>query len=182
MIILKIYNGFNLLDPFNGQHNLAIIRVSPPFPHPHNTIEPARLQTRIVHHGASCLLAAFGGQTPTTTFVRARQVQITQPIISNNDCALVNTPHANRITNDMMCATTTTSNAPCVGNLGSGLYCDGVLTGVLTSGVACGAANTPAVYHQTRVYRDWIQQQLIRTDHVIPGSSPFDSDGFPANF
>ena len=155
-------------------------QVDPPFPHPHNSIEPSRRQTRIVPTGTACLLAAWGRQTAATLLFRARQVQVQQPILSNSDCALVTTPNANRITDNMICATSV-NQGPCVGNLGSGLYCDGILTGILTGGIGCGAANTPAVYHQTRIYRDWIDQQITRFDEVVPGSRPFDNEGFPGN-
>lgn len=80
-----------------------------------------------------------------------------------------------------MCAASTTANAPCTGNLGSGLYCNGFLTGVLTSGIACGAANTPAVYHQIRAHTAWINVQIQRTDTMEPGCIPFVTEGFPVN-
>lgn len=58
------------------------------------------------------------------------------------------------------------------GNIGSGLYCNDRLAGVLTFGLSCGAANMPGVYVDVRQYRDWINSQLLRTDNPQPGWMP----------
>ena len=81
--------------------------------------------------------------------------------------------------NSKFCINFNSAQAPCHGNLGSGLYCNGELTGILTGGIACGAANTPAVYQQIRAYNFWINLQFSRTDNIFPGSTPFDTQGFP---
>ena len=156
-----------------------MLQVYPSFPANHNYIKYANLRTTPVPEGSACLLAAWGIQSATGSLFRPRQVQVQQPTITNAACASVLFPHANRITTSMMCATSSTAQAPCLGNLGSGLYCNGFLSGVLTSGIACGAANVPAVYHQIRLYRSWIDSQILRTDEEKPGCIPFVTEGFP---
>lgn len=53
------------------------------------------------------------------------------------------------------------ANAPCSGNLGSPLYCDEELTGLLSFGVNCGIANDPPVFTQVRFFNRWIDQQIV---------------------
>lgn len=151
-----------------------------PEPFPHNTVEWALRQTRIVRNGAPCQLVAFGRTTNVTTTWRARQVALSLNILDRDNCAGVSFVHVNRIAERQMCAQTSTNAAPCAGNLGSGLYCDGLLTGVLTSGIACNT--TPAVFQQVRAYNRWIEEQFSRND--LPreaGSIPFETQGAPVN-
>lgn len=72
-----------------------------------------------------------------------------------------------------MCMATVATQAPCAGNLGSGLYCNEVFTGVLTGGIACNT--TPAVFQQVRAFNRWIDEIIMRTDREAnePGSIPF---------
>lgn len=95
----------------------------------------------------------------------------------------------------MLCAGLTTTGAGvCQGNRGAGLYCNGLLEGILSSGfgklykyysiketlilqiknilIGCGAANNPGVYSQTRYYLPWIQEQVRRQDIPPPNVSP----------
>lgn len=53
------------------------------------------------------------------------------------------------------------ANAPCSGNLGSPLYCDDELIGLLSFGVNCGIANDPPVFTQVRFFNRWIDQQIV---------------------
>jgi hypothetical protein len=151
-----------------------------PEPFPHNTIEIALRQRRIVRNDAQCQLVAFGRTSAAAVNWRARQVAVNLNVMNRDTCAGVNFVHANRIADSQMCVTTSTSAAPCAGNLGSGLYCDGLLTGVLTGGITCNA--TPAVFHQVRAYNQWIEEQFIRTDRPSEaGTIPFNTIGIPVH-
>jgi secreted trypsin-like serine protease len=67
------------------------------------------------------------------------------------------TVHANRVLPSHICAGSITATNPasgaCIGNVGSGLYCNNQLTGVLTFGTSCGAVNNPGVYVDVRQYQ-----------------------------
>lgn len=97
------------------------------------------------------------------------------PILLTANCNAANV-HANRVLNVHMCAGSLTVTGPpsgaCQGNIGSGLYCNGLLAGVLSFGQSCGAANLPGVYIDVRQYSNWIQSQLLRTDNPQPGWMP----------
>lgn len=58
--------------------------------------------------------------------------------------------------------------------MGSGFYCNGILTGVLTNFATfgCGAANNPGAYIDIRQYATWIDQQFVRTDRPEVGWTP----------
>jgi trypsin len=59
----------------------------------------------------------------------------------------------------------------CITNRGSGVYCNGRLSGILNFGFGCGAANQPGVYTQVRFFRQWIEQQFNREDVPPAGTT-----------
>lgn len=147
-----------------------------PFTLPHNTIEPVRRQMRVVRNALPCQLVAFGRNSNLTNVAfRPRQISLTQNIMDRNACEQ-SFPHSNRIVESMICTQTAANNAPCSGSIGSGLYCNGFLTGVLVGGNFCNAV--PAVYQQVRAYNQWIDTITNQgnTEQII---SPFDMRGFP---
>lgn len=79
----------------------------------------------------------------------------------------------NRALESMMCAGATANvlESTCVGNVGGGLYFNGQVVGILALGTGCGAANHPGIYIQTRLYLNWMGQQLTRTDTVPAGTN-----------
>lgn len=100
---------------------------------------------------------------------------INAPIIASATCNQA-TIHANRVLGVHICAGSVAVTGPasgaCLGNIGSGLYCENELTGLLSFGTSCGIANHPGVYTDVLQYQDWINQQLVRTDNPEPGWSP----------
>ena len=109
-LILFVINSYSidLSDPFNGENNIAVLRIDPSFTFPQNTIEAAQINTRILQNGLVCQLAAWGRVNAQIATSRVRQIVVTQPILDRNECAAAITPHANRIAETMMCATSTT--------------------------------------------------------------------------
>jgi hypothetical protein len=140
---------------------------------PHNTIEAARRQTRIVRIGAQCQLVAFGRTSAVATApFRARQGVLNLNVFDREQCSAATQIHANRLMETQMCVQTSTAAAPCTGSLGSGLYCNGFFTGILTGGIQCN--QTPATFQQVRAYNRWIDTQIMRNDAgSIPGSIVF---------
>lgn len=133
---------------------------------------------RIVRNAAPCVLAAYGRNANATLTFRARQVALNLNVLDRDNCAGVANIHANRVSERLMCVQTAANSAPCAGNLGSGLYCEGILTGVLTGGIGCNA--TPAVFHQVRAFNRWIEEQFTRNDaQREAGTIPFNTQGTP---
>lgn len=142
-------------------------------PLPHNTIEPARRQTRITPINVQCTIVAFGRVANATASFRPRQAALTALPLDRDVCAGVANIHANRLFDTQICMTSAANAAPCAGNLGSGLYCQDFFTGVLTAGIGCNT--TPSVFHQIRAFNSWIDQQIVRLDNGfnVPGTIPF---------
>lgn len=123
---------------------------------------------------------AYGRINNSTAPWRARQVALALNVLDRDNCAGINFIHVNRIADTLMCMQTSANAAPCDGNLGSGLYCDGRLTGVLTGGIGCNA--TPAVFQQVRAFNSWIEEQLTRNDPPREaGTIPFNTQGIPVH-
>lgn len=156
-------------------------QLSSPFNLPSNTIGPALRAYHIKRDGASCQLAGWGSRTPTDNpaAIVVEQRVIIQNILDRDRC---NEPelHRNRVRESMLCAgSIAIANppaGPCSGNLGSALYCDGEVTGILSFGINCGEPSNPGVYTQIRFYNNWIDYQLEREDILPAGWSPI-----PAN-
>uniref|UniRef100_T1DPP1 Putative trypsin trypsin n=2 Tax=Anopheles aquasalis TaxID=42839 RepID=T1DPP1_ANOAQ len=166
-----VHPNYNRLTDSN---NLAVLRVSEPFPEFHNTIEPALLNVNMLPDNTQCQFAGWGATTDTVTaVVRPQQFLVTAPILATASC---NAPavHNNRVQQTMICAGALAANANtvCRGNLGGGLYCNGRLTGVLSFGLTCGLANRPGVYMDVRQFTNWIEAQFTRTDNPPPGWVP----------
>lgn len=147
-------------------------------PTPHNTIETALRQTRIVRTNFPCQLVGFGRQSNTTVVWRTRQAVVTQNTADRAACRIESNIHANRIAESQICVVSSAAAGPCAGNLGSGLYCDGFLTGVLSAGITCTAV--PSVYQQVRAFNGWIDEQFTRNDiGNAAGTVPFNVKGIP---
>ncbi|EDS37459.1 Trypsin [Culex quinquefasciatus] len=80
------------------------------------------------------------------------------------------------VTERMICAGNLLAQgvAPCPGNIGSVLFCDGEATGLLSFGMNCVTANDPPTFTQIRYFNNWIDQQLTRTDVPLMNWSPLD--------
>lgn len=100
------------------------------------------------------------------------------PIVNHQQCNGPTFGHPGRVLDTMICAGAIagTGNPPlvadavCRGDVGGGLYCNNVLTGILSFGLGCGAINHPGIYTQVRMMRTWLDQQPFRTDNVPAGT------------
>lgn len=183
---------------FSMFSDIAVLRINEPYPEFHNTIEPVFRANRIYADATVCRFVAWGKKKllinwewkivnwiswknlgATTNVVNAT-IQpdlrvINSPIIPTPTCNAANV-HANRVLGVHICAGSIAATNPvsgaCQGNIGSGLYCNNQLTGVLSFGTSCGAANQPGVYTNVRMYEDWINAQVLRTDIPEPGWFP----------
>lgn len=104
-----------------------------------------------------------------------QQQVLTVPIVNRDTCNAL-PPNFGRISESQICAgILNTGSGACVINRGGGLYCNGMLEGLLSSGFSCGTvANTPGVYTQLRFYSQWIEEQMSRQDIPPANSSPIE--------
>ncbi|XP_053699308.1 kallikrein-10-like [Sabethes cyaneus] len=166
-----VHPQFNV---FTQENDLAVLRLDRPYDLPSNTIDIARRATRITPSGQACQFAGWGATGALMTEVNVLQRFLP---ITVNDRDLCNQPanHAGRVRETMICAGNvgaSTGAAPCNGNLGTGLYCNRQLVGILSFGVNCGNANNPPVFTQVRNYDRWIVQQFNQTQGLPPNWTP----------
>lgn len=101
---------------------------------------------------------------------------ISAPVLNRVTCNAANMANPNSAHESMLCAgltanAGTVAEATCTGNIGGALYCNNEVVGILAWGVGCGAFNNPGIYIQTRLYTQWINQQLTRTDTLPTGQT-----------
>ncbi|XP_055525137.1 trypsin alpha-3-like [Wyeomyia smithii] len=157
-------------NPFTFENNVAVLRTATNFVPPESA-EPnigfAVLGTEIPFDGMACQAVGWNNATasPVQQFIAA-------PILNRDTCDAL-AVHFGRIEESMICAGVVTAGpGVCASNMGTGLFCDGQVAGILSTGFGCGVANNPGVYTQVRFYQNWIQQQYQRQDIPAAGTSP----------
>ncbi|XP_050095100.1 trypsin alpha-3-like [Anopheles aquasalis] len=157
-------------NPFTYEHNLAVLRTNADFFFPVVPVPGIGLATfyeEIPFDGQACQVVGWNNATasPVQQFIPA-------PILNRDTCNGL-AVHTGRVRESMVCAGATgTGPGVCASNLGTGLFCEGRLAGILTTGLGCGQANNPGVYAQIRWYLPWIRDQFARQDIPLGGSVP----------
>ncbi|GAB0097651.1 hypothetical protein DMENIID0001_133160 [Sergentomyia squamirostris] len=164
---LFIHDQYNHITTAN---NLAVGRFSTPIQMPHNTIEGAILNSRIIP--VATQLEFAGWQIPLGTDAQRLLRWFSMPTLTNAVC---NTPPANANINlqNMFCCgqlTPAPTQSPCNGNFGAGIYLNRVLVGIYHRGLTCNGANNPPIFMDVRFYLPWINQTFVRTDVTAPGT------------
>uniref|UniRef100_A0A182T4I1 Peptidase S1 domain-containing protein n=1 Tax=Anopheles maculatus TaxID=74869 RepID=A0A182T4I1_9DIPT len=157
-------------NPFTFEHNIAVLRTSSNFfipivPVPN--LDFALFYEEIAFDGQACQVAGWNNATATPV-----QQFINAPILNRDTCNGL-AVHLGNIRESMICAGATNAGpGVCASNLGTGLFCEGRLAGILSTGLGCGQANNPGVYTQIRFYLPWIREQFSRQDIPLGGTSP----------
>lgn len=140
---------------------------------PSNTIEEARLQTRIVSDVASCYWVTWRCTSCAATAVpRLRKVEV--PIVNRDRCDGQRRPWEDSIGEGNIC---TLLAEPEVGilNPGDPLYCNNQLTAIHAYNVQFTVTPNVLQYSvgtQIRFVHNWIHQQLVRTQPMPAGWNP----------
>ncbi|KXJ72441.1 hypothetical protein RP20_CCG018033 [Aedes albopictus] len=169
---IYVHPEFNV---FTRENDVAVLRLDRPYELPSNTVDIARRRVRVTPNNEACQFAGWGASTNAAT----APVNVLQRFLpmNINDRELCNGAgmHAGRVLETMICAGNTAASnnaAPCNGNLGTGLYCNRQLVGILSFGVNCGVANNPPIFTQVRYYNRWIDQQFNNTVGLAPNWTP----------
>ncbi|XP_062557935.1 trypsin-like [Armigeres subalbatus] len=169
---IYVHPEFNV---FTHENDAAVLRLNRPYNLPSNTVDVARRRMRITPNNEVCHFAGWGvSSVMTNAPVNALQRFFPMTV---NDRDLCNGAgmHVGRVQETMICAgnmAASSNTAPCTGNLGTGLYCNRQLVGILSFGLNCGSANNPPVFTQVRYYSRWIDEQLNRTEGSPPNWTP----------
>ncbi|KFB49284.1 AGAP006486-PA-like protein [Anopheles sinensis] len=160
-------------NPFTFEHNVAVLRTSSNFfvpivPVPN--LDFAMFYEEVPFDGQACQVAGWNNATATPV-----QQFIAAPILNRDTCNGL-AVHLGNIRETQVCAGGTNAGpGVCASNLGTGLFCEGRLAGILSTGLGCGQANHPGVYAQIRYYLPWIREQFSRQDIPLGGSMPIPS-------
>ncbi|XP_055588074.1 serine protease 1-like [Uranotaenia lowii] len=157
-------------NPFTFANNLAVLRTAINFFPPEVAVPNigfAVFHEEIPFDTMPCQAAGWNNNTaaPIQQFINA-------PIFNRDACNALPV-NLGRIAETMICAGVINAGpGVCASNMGTGLFCNGQLAGVLSTGFGCGTANNPGVYTQVRHFLPWIREQFNRQDVPMGGTSP----------
>uniref|UniRef100_A0A182SHZ2 Peptidase S1 domain-containing protein n=1 Tax=Anopheles maculatus TaxID=74869 RepID=A0A182SHZ2_9DIPT len=157
-------------NPWSFENDIAVLRLTNNIVFPQvatPNMAPAELNHRIVYDGAICQVLGWNW-LPTAQNVPLQVLNVL--FASRESCT---GQHQGLLRDSMVCTQLTApAHGVCAANRGGGLYCNNMLTGVISFGFGCGSNNTYTVYTQVRYFHHWIQQQFVRTDTPVAGPTP----------
>uniref|UniRef100_A0A182PTT3 Peptidase S1 domain-containing protein n=1 Tax=Anopheles epiroticus TaxID=199890 RepID=A0A182PTT3_9DIPT len=157
-------------NPWTFENDIAVLRLTNNIVFPQVALPnmaPAELNHRIVRDGSICQVLGWNWQQA------AQNVPLQMLNVLYAPRTTCNSQHQGMLRDSMACTElNAAAHGVCAPNRGGGLYCDDLLTGVISFGFGCGANNTYTVYTQVRYYHQWIQQQFARTDTPPAGPTP----------
>ncbi|XP_050080765.1 trypsin-like [Anopheles maculipalpis] len=157
-------------NPWTFENDIAVLRLTNNIVFPQvatPNMAPAELNHRIVRDGEICQVLGWNW-LPTAQNVPLQMLNV--PFSSRASCT---SQHQGLLRDSMVCTElTVATHGVCAANRGGGLYCNDLLTGVISFGFGCGTNNTYTVHTQVRYFHHWIQQQFVRTDTPVAGPTP----------
>ncbi|KFB49411.1 AGAP011608-PA-like protein [Anopheles sinensis] len=159
-------------NPWTLENDIAVLRMLnnfnfPLLPQPN--MAPAEMNHHIVRLGATCHVVGWNWQQGGPNVA----LQVLPVLFADREAC--NAVHNGVLRDSMACTSYQQpqgTQGVCAANRGGGMYCDNLLTGVISFGFGCGQNNSMTVHTQTRYYNHWIQQQFIRTDTPVAGPTP----------
>ncbi|KAK7866332.1 hypothetical protein R5R35_003262 [Gryllus longicercus] len=141
--------------PEFSDYDIAVIRINGRFTFGSN-VQPIPLATQAPPTGALAVLVGWGRTINVGSKLRAVSV----PIVSQDKCRRF---YINRdegeVTPRMLCAGVLSGDfSTCAGDDGSPLVYNRAQVGVLFWEMGCGRADSPPVYANVAVFRDWIRK------------------------
>lgn len=132
-----------------------------------STIIPAQITFKEYPVGTKCVVAGWGSTDPYNSSLSKTLLKTTVVIKNNTACKKF---HKKMFFEMLMLCAGDTSRAnltrdACMGDLGSGLYCDQDLVGIVAIETSCGVRGTPgAFYTKLSTYQQWIEKTLDSLD------------------
>uniref|UniRef100_A0A182RAN4 Peptidase S1 domain-containing protein n=1 Tax=Anopheles funestus TaxID=62324 RepID=A0A182RAN4_ANOFN len=162
-------------NPWTFENDIAVLRLTNNIVFPQvatPNMAPAELNHRIVRDSEVCQVLGWNW------LPAAQNVPLQVLNVVYAPRATCTSQHQGMLRDSMACTElTATAHGVCAANRGGGLYCNDLLTGVVSFGFGCGANTTYTVYTQVRYYQHWIQQQFTRTDTPVAGPTPIPGVG-----
>ncbi|GJQ74679.1 hypothetical protein Trydic_g21531 [Trypoxylus dichotomus] len=168
--MITVHSGFNKNTMAN---DIAVIEVDEAFPIDTNPlISPVPLRNDSVDNG-SCFVSGWGIEEYGTNIISQTLLVTEVHIVEFSKCRSMYSPNVT-LSDGMLCAghENGTTDA-CKGDSGGPLVCDGLLTGIVSTGTGCGNAKYPGIYTEIAYFLPWIQS-VIQVD--TPSIHDNDSD------
>ncbi|XP_058065493.1 trypsin-like [Anopheles bellator] len=157
-------------NPWTFENDIAVLRLLNNISFPAvatPAVAPAELNRRIVADATACEVVGWNW-TPAIPSVPLQVLTVT--VAPRATCDAM---HNGILQTTMLCTQyLQATQGVCAPARGGGLYCNNLLTGVVSFGFGCGQNSTMTVYTQARYYDLWIQQQFNRTDTPVAGPTP----------
>ncbi|XP_061512633.1 trypsin [Anopheles gambiae] len=157
-------------NPWTFENDIAVLRLTNNIVFPQVALPnmaPAELNLRIVPDSTVCQVLGWNWQQA------AQNVPLQVLNVQYSPRTTCNAQHQGMLHDSMACTVLNqATHGVCAPNRGGGLYCNDLLTGIISFGFGCGTNNTYTVYTQVRYYHHWIQQQFGRTDTPVAGPTP----------
>ncbi|GFG39798.1 hypothetical protein Cfor_01713, partial [Coptotermes formosanus] len=143
------------------ENDIALIRVSKPFPTDSNFIMAIRPSSTTVKEGTPCNVTGWGKNETNKAVLPNKLQYVEVPIISAQNCS--NNINQYDIREGMICAGCKEGGKDsCQGDSGGPLQCDGYLAGIVSWGSGCAEAGNPGVYTDVSYYEKWINEAKTR--------------------
>lgn len=137
------------------QNDLALIRVSKPFPTDSSFIKAITLTSTTPEEGTPCNVTGWGISSNESSDLPNNLQFVEIPLISTENCS--NSENKYPIRDGMICAGCREGGKDsCQGDSGGPLQCNGLLVGVVSWGIGCAAPSKPGVYTEVASYAEWI--------------------------
>ncbi|CAO1302725.1 unnamed protein product [Diamesa serratosioi] len=144
--------------PATFQNDFALLNFDKPIMFS-NSIQPVKLPplNHITYDGTLCTVAGWGKMENKKLSADLKSTYVY--IVNQYSCQLDYYTDLVRlvITNEMICSGSYYGGSDaCQGDSGSGLVCNGILTGIVSSGYGCGMKSYPGIYARVSAARKWI--------------------------
>ncbi|KAM8711109.1 hypothetical protein ACLKA7_000271 [Drosophila subpalustris] len=146
-------------NPSTYDHDIALLRLSPPLPLNNFTMKAIELASEDVAPGAISTITGWGTTSSGGT-ASNQLLAVDVPIVSNADCD--KDYGGDRITDSMLCAGVrgVGGKDACQGDSGGPLIVDHKLHGVVSWGYGCADPNYPGVYAKVSYLHAWINSKV----------------------
>jgi len=137
------------------ENDIALIRISKPFPTNNNYIMAIKLSNTTFEEGTACNVTGWGKTNVEKAETPNNLQYVEVPIIAAENCSNINNTY--NIRPGMVCAGCSEGKIDsCQGDSGGPLQCDGYLAGIVSWGKGCAVAGKPGVYTEVKYFIDWI--------------------------
>ncbi|XP_015520988.1 trypsin-2 [Neodiprion lecontei] len=143
-------------DSVTYENDITLLRLGEPLLFENPAVQYQTLQSSTVAAGTTCQVAGWGYPAIDILHLMNELMYVDVSIVSQTVCRKLYVEFSD-IPDGMICAGYIEGlRDACQGDSGGGLICEGVLTGVVSSGNGCAWPGFPGIYTDVKHYREWV--------------------------